>query len=95
MKATPPVVWTKETHQPCQKCETDDCSFEACSEHVSKNRSSRDSSRIDHDFVRSETAELEIIEQFLRRLTKCIAGGMTSDLVQADSVDAALKHLQS
>ena len=31
---------------------------------------------------------------FLRRLTTCIALETTSDLVQADSVDAALKHLQ-
>ena len=39
---------TKETHQPCLKCE----------------RSSSDSPRIDHNFVGSETAELEAGEQF-------------------------------
>ena len=43
---------TKETHQPSLKCETPDCSFEASSQHVSKNRGSWDRPKID-DFVRS------------------------------------------
>ena len=56
----------KETHQQCLKCETTYCSFEASSPHVSKNRSSWDSPRIDLDFARSETAELDARGQFPR-----------------------------
>ena len=56
----------KETHQQCLKCETTYCSFEASSPYVSKNRSSWDSQRIDPDFARSETAELDARRQFPR-----------------------------
>ena len=52
-----PCCLTKETHQPRLKCETDDCSFEACSQHVSKNRSSWESPKID-DFIKSEACRV-------------------------------------
>ena len=49
---------------------------------MSKSRSSWDSTRIDYDFVRSETAELDARRQFFRRLTTCIVCRIWSNLVQ-------------